>query len=128
MCCEAPVLTHYYVRTKVTMQCDAGKNAVGAVVLQEGRLIACASWKLRDSELNWAPILNEMLRAIVFTTHKYSEYILGKITVVQTNHKPLETILSEPMHGSSTIKIVSSDPEIEWLEYPQARNKCWLAS
>ena len=35
--------------------------------------------------------------AIVFSTQKFREYILGKTTLVQTDHKPLETILRKPM-------------------------------
>ena len=78
----------------MTIQCDASKSAVGAVLLQEGRPIAYASRKLRASELNWAPIEKEML-AIVFSTQKFREYILGKETLVQTDHKPLE--MRKPM-------------------------------
>lgn len=72
MCCEAPVLAYMYyvVRKDVTIQCDASKSAMGAVLLQEGRPIAYASHKLRASELNWAPIKKEML-AIVFSTQKF---------------------------------------------------------
>ena len=33
MCCEAPVLAYYDVRKDVTIQCDASKSAVGAVLL-----------------------------------------------------------------------------------------------
>ena len=32
---------------EMTMQCDASKNAAGAGILQEGRPILYASWKLR---------------------------------------------------------------------------------
>ena len=46
MCCKAPVLAYYDVRKEVTIQCDASKSAVGAVLLQEGRPIAYASRKL----------------------------------------------------------------------------------
>ena len=96
MCCEAPLLAYYDVRKDVTIQCDASNSAVGAVLLQEGRPIAYASRKLRPSELNWAPIEKEML-AIVFSTQKFREYILGKTTLVQTDHKPLEMILRKPL-------------------------------
>ena len=34
MCCEAPLLAYYDVRKDVTIQCDASKSAVGAVLLQ----------------------------------------------------------------------------------------------
>ena len=52
MCCESPVVAYYDVKKEVTIQCDTSKNAVVAVLLQEGRPIAYASRKLRDSELN----------------------------------------------------------------------------
>ena len=39
MCCKAPVLAYYDVKKEVTIQCDASKSAVGAVLLQEGRPI-----------------------------------------------------------------------------------------
>ena len=90
------------------MQCDASKNAVGAVLLQEGIPVAYASCKLRKSELNWAPIEKEML-AIEFSAHKFREYILGKATLVQTDHQPLETILRKPVAPAS------DDPQSEWV-------------
>lgn len=48
MCCEAPVLAYYDVRKEVTIQYDASKDAMGAVLLQEGNPIASTSQKLRD--------------------------------------------------------------------------------
>ena len=96
MCCKAPVLAYYDVDEEVTVQCDASKKAMGAVLLQEWRPVTYASRRLRESEINWAPVEKEML-AIVFSTNKFREYILGKTTVVQTDHKPLETILRKPM-------------------------------
>lgn len=81
MCCKAPLLTYYDVAKPMTIQCDASKLAVGAVLLQEGHPVAYASRKLRKSKLNWAPIEKEMM-AIVFSTEKFREYILGKETIV----------------------------------------------
>ena len=62
LCCTAQVLAYYDVKKETTIQCDASKNAVGAVLLQEGRPVAYASRKLLKAELNWAPIEKEMLR------------------------------------------------------------------
>ena len=120
MCCEAPLLAYYDVRKDVTIQCDANKSAVGAVLLQEGRPIAYASRKLRVSELNWAPIEKEML-AIVFSTQKFREYILGKTTLVQTDHKPLEIILRKPLATAPLrlqammLKVSGYDLKVEYL-------------
>ena len=93
---KAPVLAYYDVNKEVIIQCDASKEAVGAVLLLEGRSVAYASRKLRESEINWAPIEKEM-PAIVFSTQKFRVHIPGKTTVVQTDHKPLETILRKPI-------------------------------
>ena len=72
LCCTAQVLAYYDVKKETTIQCDASKNAVGEVLLQEGRPVAYASRKLLKSELNWAPIEKEML-AIVSAVHTSSE-------------------------------------------------------
>ena len=58
--CTASVLAYYDVKKETTIQCDASKNAVGAVLLHEGRAVAYASHKPRKSELIWAPIEKEM--------------------------------------------------------------------
>ena len=120
LCCTAPILAYYDVKKDVKIQCDASKNAVGAVLLQEGKPIAYASRKLRTSELNWSPIEKEML-AIVFSTGKFREYILGKETVVQTDHKPLETILRKPLLSAPLrlqtmmLKVKGYDLKVEYL-------------
>ena len=120
LCCTAPVLAYYDVKKETTIQCDASKNAVGAVLLQEGRPVAYASRKLRKSELNWAPIEKEML-AIIFSAHKFREYILGKATLVQTDHQPLETILRKPMSvaplrlQAMILKVSGFDLKVEYL-------------
>ena len=120
LCCTAPVLAYYDVKKETTTQCDASKNAVGMVLLQEGRPVAYASCKLRKSELNEAPIEKEML-AIVFSVHKFREYILGKATLVQTDHQPLETILRKPMSvaplrlQAMILKVSGFDLKVEYL-------------
>ncbi len=120
LCCKAPVLAYYDVKKDVTIQCDASKNAVGAVLLQEGKPIAYASRKLRASESNWSPIEKEML-AIVFSTTKFREYIMGKETTVQTDHKPLETIFRKPLFSAPLrlqtmmLKLKGYDLKVEYL-------------
>ena len=93
---------------------------MGAVLLQEGRPIAYASRKLRVSELNWALIEKEML-AIVLSTQKFREYILGKTTSVQTDHKPLKMILRKPLATAPLrlqammAKVSGYDLKVEYL-------------
>ena len=130
LCCTAPVLAYYDVKKETAKQCDASKNAVGVVLLQEGRPVAYCSRKLRKSELNWAPIEKEML-AIVFSADKFREYILGKATLVQTDHQPLETILHKPMSvgplrlQAMILKVSGFDLKVEYL--PGKKKKQILA-
>ncbi|CAB4033708.1 Hypothetical predicted protein [Paramuricea clavata] len=120
LCCTARILAYYDVKKDVKIQCDASKNAVAAVLLQEGKPIAYASQKLRTSELNWSPIEKEML-AIVFSTGKFREFILGKETVAQTDHKPLETIFRKPLLSAPLrlqtmmLKVKGYDLKVEYL-------------
>ena len=120
LCCTAPVLAFYDVSKEVTIQCDASKSAVGTVLLQEGRPVAYASRKLRSSECNWAPIEKEML-AIVYSTEKFREYIIGKETTVQTDHKPLQTICRKPLMSAPLrlqtmlLKLKGYDLKVEYL-------------
>ena len=120
LCCTAPVLAYYDVKKETTIQCDVSKNAVTVVLSQEGRPVAYASCKLCKSELIWAPIEKEML-AIVFSAHKFREYILGKATLVQTDHQPLETILRKPMSvaplclQAMILKVSGFDLKVEYL-------------
>ena len=51
--------------------------------------------------------------AIVFSTQKFSEYILGKTALVQTDHKPLETA---PLRlQAMMLKVSGYDLHVEYL-------------
>ena len=63
------------------------------MLLQEGHPIAYASKALTSSQQNYAQIKKEMF-AIVFGCTWFHEYIYGIQAIeVETDHKPLETIL-----------------------------------
>ena len=60
--------------------------------MQNGRLVAFASRSLTNIEKNYAQIEKEML-AILYGLTKFERYVFGKEITVQSDHKPLETIL-----------------------------------
>ena len=67
-------------------------------MLQEEGPIAYASKSLITSQRNYAQIEKEML-AIVFGCTKFHDYIYGlRNVLVETDHKPLESILRKPLH------------------------------
>ena len=81
------------------IQCDASEKGLGAALLQEGQPIAFASRALTDTETRYAQIEKEML-AIVFAAEKFDQYTFGHSVTVQSDHKPLESILKKPLFSA----------------------------
>ena len=100
MISTAPVLAYYDVTKPVTIQCDASQTGLGAALLQNGHPVAYSSRALTATERNYAQIEKELL-AIVFACEKFDQYIFGKSdVVVESDHKPLETIFRKPIHNA----------------------------
>ena len=91
---------HYYdVKKEVTINCDASKDGLGAVLLQNEKPIHFASKALTDSEKRMAQIQKELL-AVVFSVTKFRHYIYGRSVTVETDHAPLVTIMKKPISQS----------------------------
>ena len=91
------MLAFFDVKQPVTIQADASQSGLGACLMQRGKPVAYASRAMTGAEQNYAQIEKEML-AICFVTSKFHQYVYGKSAVsVQTDHKPLETILKKPL-------------------------------
>ena len=93
---EAPVLRYYDPSSELTIQCDASQSGLGAALMQNGRPIEYASRALTDTETRYAQIEKEML-AVVFSLGRFNQYTFGRHVNVQSDHKPLETILQKPL-------------------------------
>ena len=92
-----PSLAFYDVNSPVTIQADASQSGLGACLMQKGKPFAYASRAMTSAEQNYAQIEKEMV-AICFATSKFHQYVYGKPNVsVQTDHKPLESILKKPL-------------------------------
>ena len=85
----------FVVSKPVTVQCDASKSALGAVLLQDNKPVAYASRSLTDTETRSAQIEKELLIA-VFALKRFNQYTFGKQVMVESDHKPLETIVKKP--------------------------------
>ena len=95
---EASDLKYYDMSEEVTIECDPSETGLGAV--QKGQPIAFASRGLTDTETRYAQIKKELL-AIVWSTNKFNQYILGRDVVhVETDHKSLIAVFSKPIHRS----------------------------
>ena len=98
-CAEPPVLRYYDVSKNITLSVDASMSGLGAVCLQDGQPVAYASRALTDCQKRYAQIEKELL-AIVFGCDKFHDYIYGRTVMVETDHKPLESIFKKPIHQS----------------------------
>ena len=91
-----PVLSYYDPKTELEIQCDASQKGLASALLQRGRPIAYTSRALTETEQRYAQIEKEML-AIVFSLEKFHQYTYGRHVKIQSDHKPLESILQKPL-------------------------------
>ena len=91
-----PILSYYDPTKDLTLQVDASKYGLGAVLLQDDKPVAYASKSLTTSEINYAQIEKEMY-AIVFGCTKFHQYIYGRSIRVETDHKPLVSIMKKSL-------------------------------
>ena len=91
-----PLLKYYEPGKSLVLQCDASEKGLGASLLQDGKPIAYASRALTTTETNYAQIEKELL-AIVFGVERFHQYTYGRKVIVDSDHKPLETIFNKPL-------------------------------
>ena len=91
-----PVLQFYDINKPVILQVDASQGGLGACLIQEGHPVVYASRSLTVAEQHYAQIEKELL-AIVFACQRFNQFIYGKQVTVESDHKPLEAIITKPL-------------------------------
>ena len=86
-----PILAYYAPEKELICQCDSSQSGLGAVLLQEGKVIEYASRALTSTETQYAQIEKELL-SIYFGLSRFDTYCYGRRLVVQNDHKPLLAI------------------------------------
>jgi hypothetical protein len=90
----APVLTLPDQSKRFTVYCDASRDVLGCVLMQEGRVIAYASWQLPKHELNYSTHDLE-LAAVVHALKIWRHYLFGQRCNIYTDHKSLKYIFTQ---------------------------------
>jgi hypothetical protein len=96
MVTEAPVLAFYDQEKELYLENYACLHGIGSVLFQDGRPVAYASRSLTETEQRWAQIEKEMM-AVVYGLEKFHHYTYGRIVNVITDHKPLVSIIKNPL-------------------------------
>ncbi|PFX13903.1 Transposon Ty3-G Gag-Pol polyprotein [Stylophora pistillata] len=93
---SAPVLADFNNSKETVLSVDASNTGLGAVIMQEGKPVAFSSKTLTPSEQVYANIERELL-AIVWGVQSFTD-VYGRRVVVETDHKPLESIFWKPVN------------------------------
>jgi hypothetical protein len=88
-----PVLTLPDQSKRFTVYCDASRDGFSCVLMQEGRVIAYASWQFRRHELNY-PTHDLELAAVVHALKIWRHYLFGQRCDIYTHHKSLKYIFT----------------------------------
>ena len=95
---QAPVLGHPCFKKGFPLQTDASAVGIGAVLEQEGHVIAYASRSLTTPERQYSVIERECL-AVVFAVKHFRHYLLGRPFSLHTDHQPLQWLSAQKMEG-----------------------------
>ena len=115
-----PVLTYFDKTKKHTIQCDASKKGLGAVLLPESKPIMYMSRALTEMEQRYSNIERELL-AIIFALERLNHYTFGRTITVQSDHQPLQsiwkksTVLASPRLQRLLLRLAHYDLNIDFL-------------
>ena len=90
---SAPILAFPDFSKPFILDTDACDSGIGAVLSQQDedgseRVIAYASWALSKPERNYCVTRRELL-AVVYSTHHFRQYLLGRHFTLRTDHHSL---------------------------------------
>ena len=90
----APVLCLPDLEKDFQVYCDASHQGLGAVLMQDGKVVAYASRQLKTHEVNY-PTHDLELTSVVHALKTWRHYLLGKRCEVFIDHKSLKYIFTQ---------------------------------
>src|SRR4051812_17905648 len=90
----APVLCLPDLEKDFQVYCDASHQGLGAVLMQDGRVMAYASRQLKTHEVNY-PTHDLEVSSVVHALKTWRHYLLGKRCEVFTDHKSFKYIFTQ---------------------------------
>jgi hypothetical protein len=90
----APILVTTDTEMPFSIYCDASGQELGCVLMQDGRVVAYASRRLRKHEVNYLTHDLE-LAAVVHALKIWRHYLMGNRCELYTDHKSLKYISTQ---------------------------------
>ena len=103
------VLVLYHPQSETCLRADSSSYGLGAVLLQRQennvwKPVSYISRSLTSAEKGYATIEKEAL-AITWSCERFSQYLLGKHFLIQTDHNPLVSLLAKRRLDELPIRI-----------------------
>jgi hypothetical protein len=89
-----PVLTLLDLQQPFEIETDASDYVVGVVLTQHGHPVAYHSETLSDTVRKY-PTYDKEMYSIVQACRQWKDYILGKETIIHTDHKPFQFVQTQ---------------------------------
>jgi hypothetical protein len=83
---SAPILVLPDIHKDFQVYCDASRQGLGCVLMQEGKVVAYASRQLRPHEMNY-PTHDLELAAVVLALKVWRHYLMGNRCEIYSDHK-----------------------------------------
>jgi hypothetical protein len=107
------------------LECDASRESIGTVLMQNRHPIAYESRKLRGPELLYTIYDKEML-AIMHALAKFKQYLVGEKFVVRADHNSLKYFLDQKDLNERQQKWVSKIQAYDFnIEYVKGKIMWW---
>lgn len=117
--CTCPCLAIPDFPAPFTVECDASKLGIGAVLIQKGQPIAFESRKLTIAEKNMSVYDKEML-AVMHALEKFKQYLVGGPFIIRSDHNSLKYSLNQTdlieKQQRWVSKLQSYDFEIQYVK------------
>ena len=91
----APVLAPPDTRKDFVIYCDASRQGLGCVLMQERRVISYGSRQLLSHEENY-PTHDLELAAVIYALKLWRHYLLGNRCEIYTDHQSLKYLFTQP--------------------------------